>query len=196
MTTKHVFVVMVLIGGSATAAAASEGPWSPGGRLEGPVVQVIDADTLRVRLSDTGLLQDIRLDAIDAPEHDQTCIGAAGAVFACGQAATAFVAGLVGGTPIACPSLRHHGLCLAGGGIVDCVITDVDNTPSRRPRPVARCRDGRGRDIGAELVATGMAMARYGNAYVVIERQAKAARKGFWAGTFADPARWRRRSAG
>lgn len=55
------------------------------------------------------------------------------------------------------------------------------------------CRKGR-EDLNAWMVAQGLAIAyrRYSTDYVPAEDQAKAAKRGIWAGAFTTPSDWRR----
>ena len=52
----------------------------------------------------------------------------------------------------------------------------------------------RGIDIGAAMVRAGWALAyrRYAKDYIADEQEAKAAKRGLWAGTFQTPEAWRR----
>ncbi len=127
-------------------------------------VRVVDGDTLH--LGGTR----IRLHGIDAPEAGQTCGGERVARWDCGAGATAALKQLV-----------------AGG--VGCTPRDRD----RYGRIVAVCRSG-GRDIGAEMVAAGWAVAyrRYATDYVIQEENARRSGAGLWRGTFIRPAEHRR----
>ena len=114
----------------------------------------------------------IRLWGIDAPELDQTC-KRHGATYACGENARDTLAGLL------------------TGGEVSCEPVDRD----RYGRLIARC-SVQGRDLGAEMVRRGWAVdfRRYSRgAYAREEDQARAARRGLWAGEFVPPAEWRRK---
>jgi endonuclease YncB( thermonuclease family) len=126
--------------------------------------KVIDGDSLEI--GDTR----IRLHAIDAPEGRQSCIRD-GAEWRCGEAAA--------------QKLRM----LVAGRALDCAQMDTDNYG----RAVAVCRAGN-LDLGAELVAAGLALAyrQYGDEYVDEERAAQAARRGMWAGEFTRPWDYRR----
>lgn len=113
----------------------------------------------------------IRLWGIDAPELDQTC-KRQGATYACGENAREALAGLLTGGEVSCEPVDrdHHG------------------------RLVARC-SVQGRDLGAEMVRLGWAVdfRRYSQgAYAALERQARGAKRGLWAGEFVPPAEWRR----
>lgn len=137
------------------------------GDLRGPA-RVIDGDTLG--LATPGGEAIIRLHAIDAPERAQTCLDATGAAWRCGDEAAAALTGLI------------------GGAVVTCQPLDMD----RHDRIVARCKAA-GRDLGAELVGQGMALAyaRYSTDYVAAEAQARAAGAGFWSGTVEAPETYR-----
>ncbi|MFW2588300.1 thermonuclease family protein [Sagittula sp. SSi028] len=125
---------------------------------------VIDGDTLD--LGDTR----IRLHGIDAPERRQTCGGTGTAEWACGAEAT--------------ERLKE----LAEGRFARCEELDRDSYG----RVVARCHVG-GRDIGADMVRDGMAVAfvRYSQDYVDEERAARSAKRGMHALQFDSPQAFR-----
>lgn len=108
----------------------------------------------------------IRLAGIDAPERGQTC-RLDGAGRACGEAA------------------RDHLVALIAGRPVECDWTKLD----KYGRRLARCRAG-GVDLAAAMVRDGWAVA-YG-AHEREEADARAARRGLWAGTFERPEDFRR----
>lgn len=111
----------------------------------------------------------IRLLGLDAPELGQTCQRGTVA-YRCGEEArTAMRALLLGET-------------------VTCAARGSD----RFGRTLAIC-EVRGQDIGATLVRRGLAVS-FG-AYAEEEREARAARRGVWAGPFEMPRDWRRRHA-
>lgn len=112
---------------------------------------------------------EVRMQGIDAPEGRQTCVRD-GKRWDCGDAAR--------------EALRD----LIGRNAVECRVTDRD----QHGRLLARC-SAAGRDLNAALVASGMAVA-YGD-YTREEAQAKAQRRGIWAGTFQSPRDWRRDNA-
>jgi len=133
---------------------------------------VIDGDSLmiggkrnRKGFCDGGV--DSRLNGVDAPEWDETCRRSGGGSWPCGQEAKAAMK------------------ALADGREVNCQIIDRD---WRTKRPVVVCLAG-GRDIGRELVRLGLAAAceRYSERYVNQEAEAKAARRGIWAGDYVKP---------
>ena len=130
-------------------------------------VEVVDGDTLAMG-SDR-----LRIHGIDAPETGQSC-ERAGRIYDCGEAARSAIAGVL------------------GRGIVSCEQLDTD----RFGRRIVRCHDDRGRDIGAELVRQGWALAfrRFSTDYIAQEAEARTAGRGLWAGSFEAPWDWRARS--
>jgi endonuclease YncB( thermonuclease family) len=117
----------------------------------------------------------IRLYGIDAPESAQMCEDGSGKDYRCGQAAALALADRIGEAPILCDPR--------------------DTDPYGRT--VAVCKRGT-EDLNAWMVAQGHAVAfrRYSSDYAGQEAQARAAKRGIWAGTFEDPAGWRRISRG
>ena len=128
--------------------------------------RVIDADTLHV----AG--QKVRLQGIDAPESAQSCRGADGRSYLCGDQATR--------------ALRER----IGGRAVTCTIEGRD----RYNRALGNCSMADGTDLNGWLVRQGYALAyrRYSTRYVPQEDQARSARAGIWAGEFVPPWDWRR----
>lgn len=122
---------------------------------------VIDGDTLRFGSSR------VRLLGIDAPELDQTCTDAAGAAYACGSAARAFLVGLIGDRTATCD---HSGR-------------------DRYGRTLAKC-SAAGGDLGDAIAGAGWAVAEADYSFAALG--ARAARRGIWQGSFEDPADWRR----
>jgi endonuclease YncB( thermonuclease family) len=123
----------------------------------------IDGDSLRLNNVE------LRLKGIDAPEYRQSCKDAQGQDYPCGRIARRALAELV----------QEHD--------VSCAETGKD----RYGRSLAICRSREaGQDIAAEMVRQGMAVA-YGD-FDALESQAKAARRGLWAGSFQRPSEWRR----
>lgn len=109
----------------------------------------------------------IRLVGIDAPEREQQCTDGAGTPSACGEASLKTLRALVGKGPVSCAPI------------------ELD----RYGRVVASCAFA-GADLGEVMVVSGQALAN--GRYVQVEAEAKAARRGIWAGTFELPAEWRR----
>lgn len=134
-----------------------------------PVLQghprISDGDSLR--LGDVR----IRLNAIDAPESDQTCTRD-NRPWRCGEAATQALRSLVGSSPVTCATTGtdRYGRTLAG-----CHVRDVD--------------------IQAWMVRNGWAVAytRYSSDYVPQQAEAQRERLGMWQGHFDEPELWRRR---
>lgn len=126
------------------------------------------AGRARVADGDSFVLDDtrIRLLGLDAPELNQECSDAAGQPWPCGRAA------------------RDRLAALLGDSDIHCIPEDTD----RFGRLLARCTS-RGDDPGARMVAEGLALSSGG--YWREEAEARAARKGIWAGNFERPADWR-----
>jgi endonuclease YncB( thermonuclease family) len=114
----------------------------------------------------------IRLQGIDAPETSQTCADPVGKAWPCGEAATR--------------ELRAH----IRGHELTCAPTDFD----KYHRVLAVCALADGSDVNAWLVRQGWALAYgYSRTYRSDEADAKAAKRGIWAGTFMPPWEWWRR---
>lgn len=126
-------------------------------------VRVVDGDTIAYGE------RRVRLKGIDAPELAQLCERGSES-YRCGLDARQALAALV------------------GAGLVTCRLDGRD----RYGRDLGRCEAG-GRDLGAELVIRGLAVA-YGG-YAREEDEARRRRLGVWAGRFERPAEWRRRQA-
>lgn len=127
---------------------------------------VIDGDTIEIHG------QRIRLEGIDAPESGQRCIDLmSGVEIRCGQRAAFHLADMLG---------RH-------------TVTCIESGRDRYKRVLARCDVG-GRDVGAEMVRAGWAMAytRYSREYEPQEAEARAVGVGIWATEFVAPWDWRR----
>jgi endonuclease YncB( thermonuclease family) len=140
---------------------------APAMALEGAfsgVVRVIDGDTL-----DVGGAR-VRLFGIDAVETAQTCKTEQGRDWACGTWVKTEVA-------------RRY-----DGARARCTQMDTD----RYGRIVARCTVA-GQDIGAALVAEGLATAyrRYSTDYVALETAARRADRGLWAMQAQSPEAFR-----
>jgi endonuclease YncB( thermonuclease family) len=145
-------------------------PWSRSVPIGAPLTgraRAVDGDSLDI----AG--ERVRLMGIDAPELHQTCRDAADDDYACGRAAAQALAGLIAGRSVTCTPLDHD----------------------RYDRDVVRCTVD-GRDLGEAMVRAGHAveLARFSHgAYTEAQRDARAARRGLWAGRFEEPAEWRRR---
>jgi endonuclease YncB( thermonuclease family) len=127
-------------------------------------VRVIDGDTLQI-----GEIR-YRLFGIDAPEGSQTC-ESGGGLYRCGDTATRALVALI------------------GSGTVTCSRVNTD----RYGRTVAACEAG-GRDLGAEMVRAGQAVAfvRYSKRYLPEQADAQAHNRGLWSGAFVMPWEWRK----
>jgi endonuclease YncB( thermonuclease family) len=111
--------------------------------------------------------RELRLLGIDAPELHQTC-ERDGRSYPCGRVAQQALADFLRRSPLTCR------------------IGERD----RYGRGLATCKSGEA-DINATLVREGLAVS-YGG-YDAEEVEARAARRGLWAGTFERPADWRHR---
>lgn len=109
----------------------------------------------------------IRLVGIDAPEREQECVDAGGQPTPCGETSRRTLDGFVGKGPVTCAPI------------------ELD----RYGRVIATC-EFRGADLGEMMVTSGQALAngRYGD----LETEARAAKRGVWAGEVEVPAEWRR----
>jgi len=127
--------------------------------------QIVDGDSFEV--GSVG----VRLFGVDAPEGRQRCTRSNGSSWQCGEAAADELRRLVGSREVACER------------------RDSDDYG----RIVAVCRVGN-LDLGAAMVRAGLAVAyrRYSADYVAEEREARAARRGLWAGEFVRPEDYRR----
>jgi endonuclease YncB( thermonuclease family) len=135
----------------------------------GKVENIRDGDTIDI----VGVDKGIRLYGIDAPEKSQTCENAAGARYLCGAAAAEALSQLVG-----------------RNGVVECRHQDWD----RYGRSVSECFAG-GKSLNARMVREGWAIQydQYSDGrFDADQADAKSARRGLWAGTFQEPAQWRR----
>jgi endonuclease YncB( thermonuclease family) len=129
---------------------------------------IVDGDSIRIG----GV--SIRLEGVDAPEWDQTCVDAGGKTWPCGRAATRELKARAGGRTLTCQSK-----------VID-----------RYGRVIATCLLPDGSDVNAWLVREGWAVAYgFSRIYVAEEAEAKAARRGIWSGTFIYPSEWRRQKS-
>jgi len=113
---------------------------------------------------------DFRLYGIDAPELHQTCGNRLGGDYECGREARRALARIIAGGELSCREL------------------DED----RYGRKVVRCHRGN-MDVGREMVRQGWAVAylRHSTDYAGEEAEARAAKRGLWAGDFEEPESWR-----
>ncbi|MSP83395.1 MAG: thermonuclease family protein [Alphaproteobacteria bacterium] len=112
----------------------------------------------------------VRLNAIDAPEFDQTCQRGE-ASWPCGVEATAALTALVEQGGIVC-----HDEQSVGSDTVE-----------------ARCEVA-GKDLALAILAAGLAVNRAidNEGYAQAESSARDARRGLWSGDFMDPEKWRK----
>lgn len=139
------------------------------------VATPLHADPVQLADGDSFALghQRYRLYGIDAPELHQECKDAGGRAWPCGARARSELRRIIGTHPVECRT----------------VSTD------RFGRIVATCEAG-GRDLAEAMVRSGFAtiIVRHGfsNPYESAQAEARADRRGIWAGTFDMPSDWRR----
>jgi endonuclease YncB( thermonuclease family) len=130
---------------------------------------VIDGDTIKM-----GGIH-IRLEGIDAPEWQQTCTDSRGKTWACGRTATSELSRHIRGQELTCRGRAFD----------------------KYNRVVAVCMLPDGSDINAWMVRQGWAVAYgFAGSYAAEETEARAAKRGLWAGTFVRPSRWRHAQSG
>jgi endonuclease YncB( thermonuclease family) len=155
------------LGGTARSRGLSADVTVSGNSLTGRA-RVIDGDSL-----DLGG-ERIRLYGIDAPEGRQSCNDVAGRPYACGRTASRALATAIAGRRVTCTAVDHD----------------------RYGREVAICTVD-GRDLGELMVRSGHALdyAQHSRGrYAAAQREARDAKRGIWAGSFEDPAVWRRQN--
>jgi len=141
----------------------------PGLRNDPPVIgnaKVRDADTLVIGE------EVFRLSGVDALEFTQICTRN-GADWPCGREATRALDGYLRGRTVSC----------------------APEATDRYGRTVARCTLEDGSDIGEWLARNGWAFdsSRFGDGpYIDAQDEAERAARGAFAGTFDQPAEWRR----
>lgn len=146
----------------AALALSAEAACVPQERISGRA-EITDGDSFEIGAAR------VRLFGVDAPEGRQSCTRD-GRDWACGNEAARKLRSLV------------------GDRTVTCTKRDVDTYG----RIVAVCRSG-ATDLNAEMVRSGFATAyrRYSSDYVDEENEARAARRGIWAGEFTNPEDYR-----
>ncbi|MGI9463462.1 MAG: thermonuclease family protein, partial [Aestuariivirgaceae bacterium] len=127
-------------------------------------VQVVDGDSLR------NGVEDIRLHGIDAPEYRQTCRDGDGNSYACGKQAARHLRKLINNAPVSCQ------------------VIDTD----RYGRTIGVC-SANGVELNQAMVKAGWAVAYTSHSlgYVLIQDEARQARRGIWQGAFEQPEDWR-----
>jgi endonuclease YncB( thermonuclease family) len=167
--TRSLIAWLIIIAVLAVIAHVLQPPSRVPGEPVSGYARVVDGDSLEV----AGVR--VRLHGIDAPERDQDCRDANGRTYSCGRAAMRALTDAIGG---------HS---------VTCTPVDVD----QYDRDVARCTVDDA-DLGEIMVRGGYALdyERHSRGrYAEAEREARAAHRGLWAGTFEAPATWRQHNA-
>jgi endonuclease YncB( thermonuclease family) len=130
-------------------------------------VQLSDGDSFR--LGD----HRYRLHGIDAPELHQDCKDVSGKDWPCGVRARSELRRLIGTHPVECKAV----------------------TIDRFGRIVATCTAG-GKDLSEEMVRSGFATVftrpGFSSPYDKAQAEARAEKRGIWAGSFDVPSDWRR----
>ena len=126
---------------------------------------VTDGDSIKI------LDRKIRIHGIDAPEIRQSCKSRTDDEWACGVAATKFLANF----------------------LLDNSVTCEEKNIDQYGRIIAVCHVD-GEDIGEFMVRSGFALAyrRYSKDYVDDEEEARKAKRGIWQGKFVEPWEWRK----
>lgn len=133
--------------------------------VNGKTVKVIDGDSFKD--GDT----EFRIYGIDAPEYRQFCKDANGKNWSCGKSARSGLETV----------LRN--------GRFSCEVRARD----KYGRTIVSCISGED-DLGARLVADGLAMSSDHFDHVIYgaeESTAEKAKRGIWQGTFEKPSNWR-----
>jgi endonuclease YncB( thermonuclease family) len=117
----------------------------------------------------------VRLYGVAAPDAEQLCVDAHQAVYDCGSVATGELRRLTAGRKVTC---RRRGLDRQNEIVALCFVGDLD--------------------LGREMVRRGWAVVDgdRSHSYDAAQREAKAARRGMWAGSFELPSRWREEHPG
>ena len=129
------------------------------------ILKTIDGDTIDIAGTR------IRLQGIDAPESDQTCTDSRNGAWRCGRAATRALIGFIAGRPLRCETSGFD----------------------RYRRVLAMCALPDDTDANAWMVQQGWALTYYAATYQPQEAEARAAKRGIWAGSFIPPWEWRHR---
>lgn len=139
--------------------------------------EVVDGDTLKI----DGVT--IRLAGIDALESRQQCENAQGLPYPCGAEATARLKRLIGQDKVKCAGSERDTL---GRLIAECYV--------RIPEDKTGGPEGTYYWLNDQPVKAGYALAyrEFSTRFVPEESEAKAAKRGIWAGRFVPPWEWRR----
>jgi endonuclease YncB( thermonuclease family) len=135
--------------------------------IDAGTIEVVPAQCALNRLGLGCRAEALRLSGVDAFESTQTCRDAQGKPWPCGAVAAARLKELVAKPDFSCRIDPEF----------------VDN----RGREFSTCVSG-GEDVGAVLISEGLAFA-YGRGaqYLPLEEEAKAEKRGAWAGHFVRP---------
>jgi endonuclease YncB( thermonuclease family) len=165
---RQAFAILALIVALSTAHAQDARPADEKATASGNV-RVTDADTMK--LED----KTFRLDGIDAPEFDQSCLDAGGAAYPCGQIASQELTKLIG---------EQHAYC-----------EDLGADTKYKKRRIGHCYVLDGTDINRWLVQQGWAISFEPYAkgrFKADEDDARAGSHGMWKGCFVAPRDFRR----
>lgn len=129
--------------------------------------RVIDGDTVEIGQTH------IRLDAIDAPEKDQSCLDRDVKTYCCGVTARDRLAKHIGNREVSCIEKGHDRY---GRTLAECFIVDED--------------------LNAWMVRQRLALAfvRYSTKYRPQQDEAREQLEGMWSGAFIAPWDWRHRN--
>jgi endonuclease YncB( thermonuclease family) len=131
-------------------------------------VAVTDGDTFRLERTI------YRLEGVDAPEIDQTCIDSRGDIWPCGVAARDRLSAHIGTRTIRC--------------------VDKGPDPDHKQRRIGICSvEGQSNTLNEWLVTEGWAIRFSANhPFAAEEADAREKRRGLWSGCFAEPRDFRR----
>jgi endonuclease YncB( thermonuclease family) len=136
---------------------------------------VVHAEAVQLSDGDSFKLGDMRyrLHGIDAPELHQDCTDTHGRSWPCGIRARSELRRLIGTHPVECKAV----------------------TVDRFGRVIATCIAG-GKDLAEEMVRSGYATVftrpGFASPYEKAQSEARAEKRGIWAGSFDVPSDWRR----
>jgi endonuclease YncB( thermonuclease family) len=157
----------VAVAPESKSVAKSKESLKRGDTFTGTLKSIYDGDTFR--MENDGMVYNIRVWGIDAPELKQTCRQDS-KIVACGKMAKAALEKILQQGPIIC---EHRGM--------------------HQQRIISTCMVG-GQDISASLIRQGLALEDQDNTkgrYGSDESYAKDKKLGLWSMTFEQPAHWR-----
>lgn len=147
------------------ASLVAASPAPPASSFTGPAT-VVDGEYIIVGRTH------VRLYGIVAPHIDQKCTDAEGRQYACGM--------------LAADVLQEE----IAGQNVTCFPFDRDGAN----RVIAICNVRDNRDLGEQMVSRGYAINYGSGRYPHAEEEARAAKRGMWAGVFTRPDLWKMES--